>query len=154
MRRFSFLLRTIFIPVLTSLWLAACAGLSSNDPYSYSHPVLNKKDKAYFIAIRDAIARDDRDWLASQATLVLCSLHGHHVVLETKKQILRHYDEIINAYVRDAVKKQNPDDLFKNWGGIMVGRGAIWFDRISDGNVNEDLWPYHIITINNESRLP
>jgi hypothetical protein len=42
------------------------------------------------------------------------------------------YERIFNARVLDAVRKQNFDDLFANWRGVMIGDGELWFSGVCE----------------------
>jgi len=66
------------------------------------------------------------------------------VMIENKEEFFHHYDEIINAYIRDAVEKQTFSDLFSTSEGIMIGEyGAIWIIK------NLDIGKMQIFKINN-----
>ncbi len=108
------------------------------------------EDKAYVRAVKNAIRHGGKEWLADQIDWPLRAHVGRAKWVHTKKEFLKHYDEIINAYVQEAVQRQDVNDLFKSWRGIMVGKqGALWIAQLGVAGTDHGPWTYYIITINN-----
>jgi hypothetical protein len=59
------------------------------------------------------------------------------------------YNRIFNKKVTEAVERQSYDSLFKNWRGVMIGNGEIWFTTASpvENDPTKDI--IYIIGINN-----
>ena len=49
------------------------------------------------------------------------------MVVRGSAELLKRYREVFNDNVVRAMKAQEPDTLFANWQGVMVGDGQIWF---------------------------
>jgi hypothetical protein len=87
------------------------------------------RDEAHvFRSLQRAIAANDR---SSAAALFVYPFRvnrsaSSHFAVRTKAELLKSFDKILPDTVRRAIIKQNPDSLFHNWQGSMVGNGAIW----------------------------
>jgi hypothetical protein len=66
------------------------------------------------------------------------------------QQVLKHYATVIGPELKANVLKQNPDDDFKNYQGVMVGDGGrnIWLDNYGDEGAGIPT-RFEIITIDN-----
>ena len=58
---------------------------------------------------------------------------GRRTVVRSRAELLRRYREVFNENVIRAVKAQEPDTLFANWQGVMLGDGQIWFSGVCAG---------------------
>ena len=47
--------------------------------------------------------------------------------VKTRSEFVRRYAEIFTPAVRAAILRQRPTELFRNWQGLMIGNGEIWF---------------------------
>jgi hypothetical protein len=68
--------------------------------------------------------------------------------LKTKKDAKEHATALFDEHLKSAVRNQSPDSLFKNWQGVMIGNGEIWFSEVAKGPGKEKVWVYRIIKIN------
>lgn len=60
-------------------------------------------------------------------------INGKWVIVNNKNDFVRNYSQIVNDYVKNAVKKQAFSKLFSTSSGIMIGeQGAIWVVKRSD----------------------
>jgi hypothetical protein len=131
------------------LFLASVFVMTPDFVHASEGDPVNDEDKAYFSAIHDAVLGNAKEWLAGQLALPMkVTIHGHKVKIQTKKQFLQNYDEVINTYIRDSVRKQDINDLFKDWRGLMIGQGAIWYEKLGRNNSQDDPVTYCIIAIN------
>jgi hypothetical protein len=64
--------------------------------------------------------------------------------------VLKDYATVIGPELKANMLKQNPDDYFKNYRGVIVGDGGrnIWLDNYGDEAVGIPT-RFEIITINN-----
>jgi hypothetical protein len=105
-------------------------------------------DKAFFQEIKQAIESHDAKWIAENINLPLnVNINGKKFSIKTEKSFIKNYDNIITTSIVDAVRLQDENDMFKNWQGIMIGRGQIWFGQYIDEKVNRSF--YYIKAINN-----
>jgi hypothetical protein len=106
------------------------------------------KKQAFVVALQQAIRTDDKSWLAEHTRYPL-RYYGHRKIpINSKAAFLKNYPAIIGAKLRAFVLAQDPENVFENWQGMMVGDGStnIWVR-----NEGEDLDPrYLIITINDD----
>ena len=56
---------------------------------------------------------------------------------------MNHYLEIVTPEVQRAISEQEPDKLFANEGGAMIGNGAVWFRCPDDLLTNGDTGSFH-----------
>jgi hypothetical protein len=49
------------------------------------------------------------------------------------------------------VVEQKPDELFKNWSGIMVGRGQVWFVTVAKDVKDPQTYYIVIVAINGDA---
>lgn len=97
---------------------------------------------SFFERFRDAVMADRKREVIGMLSLPIRTwLDGRWTVLRTADAVLRHYERIFNATVREALVDQDPHDLLVMEQGVMVGRGEVW------------LAPHHetikVIAINN-----
>jgi hypothetical protein len=118
---------------------------------------------AFFRTFQSAFRKNDRQKLASLISYpVLTTLKHKEVRIRNPEQLLSHSDEIFDEGVRCAILNATEKDVWGNWRGFTIDRGAIWFDVIiprsdrTDTNA-PDYWtkfPFKIITINNDAYYP
>jgi hypothetical protein len=103
-------------------------------------------DKKFLASVVDAINRRDFAWIANHTiySVSIASSNGTQLVdtSEEFREILnRELTDSIRAKILDAAKQP----LFKNWQGVMIGDGILWFDEYS---TNENgPWTYDIEAI-------
>ena len=115
---------------------------------------------AFFKTFQAAFNNNDRAKVASLVSYpVLTSLHRKRVHIKNAAQFRTHYNEIFNRQISCAILAASTRDVWGNWRGFMVARGAIWFDAIvpagERANTSSPDYssrdPFKIITINNDS---
>lgn len=102
-------------------------------------------EKAFFLELQKAVTGDNKEWLLAH----ICDdalLNGKP--LGTSQKLLTDYQRIIDQSVRSQVAAQAADNLFKNWQGLMVGNGAIWFDKYDCPTLAGPVAAYAIIAFN------
>jgi len=105
-------------------------------------------DKAFFQKIRLAVENHDAKWMAKNIGFpITVSLNGKRVPIKSEKSFITNYDIIVTKSIVDAVLSQDENDMFKNWQGIMVGHGQLWFNEYMDTDKTHSF--YLIIAINN-----
>lgn len=71
---------------------------------------------------------------------------GSLIILRTADDLLSKYDQVFTDKVHAAIQQQKPGELEKNWSGIMVGNGEIWFTQIRPNGAKQ--FEYKIIAFN------
>ncbi len=107
-------------------------------------------DKAFFDQVRKAVLTDDVEWLsrALSSYPFTVKLKAGQIKLKNEADLKKHAPAILTAKLKEVVRNQSPDSLFKNWQGVMVGSGEIWFSEIGKTNENKLVWVYRITAIN------
>ncbi|WP_325698434.1 hypothetical protein [Pseudorhodoplanes sp.] len=96
--------------------------------------------------LQRALREHDRAWLADHVSYPL-RYHGRTIaVIRNRNDFLRNYDAIVSDRLRSAVLMQDPERVFENWQGLMVGDGPrnMWLRETGEGEAAR----YEIVTIN------
>ncbi len=96
--------------------------------------------------LQRALRDHDRAWLADRIRYPL-RYHGRMVtVIRNRSDFLRSYDSVVSDRLRTAILIQDPERVFENWQGMMVGDGThnMWLRERGEG----DAARYEIVTIN------
>jgi hypothetical protein len=108
-------------------------------------------DMAFCEQLKKAVSSDDVEWLSGAVSYPLrIKLEGGHLTLENKDDFKKHSAVVLTPYVKSAVQNQSTNSLFKNWRGVVIGQGAVWFELITEKTNNGAQWRYRIIGINSE----
>lgn len=104
----------------------------------------------FIVELQTAICNDDKTWLADRLHLPVTYFGKTKQVIRSKAWFLKHYATVIGPELKANVVKQNPDDDFKNYQGVMVGDGGrnIWLDNYGDEGAGIPT-RFEIITIDN-----
>ena len=138
----------IFLLTLLSTPLAPSVSIAEADAYQ-----ITSGDKAFYEQIKKAILAEDFDSFAAAVAYPIelyfageRRLQPSSTRVRTKAQLKKYKSVILDEHLKDVVRRQSADSLFKSWRGIMVGNGEIWFDQVQcKGSTN---WTYRIIAIN------
>ncbi|ODR95437.1 hypothetical protein AUC69_02765 [Methyloceanibacter superfactus] len=105
---------------------------------------------AIVLALQDAVRTNDKDWFVAHLHFPVRYFGKTKHVIRSKDWFLSHYDTIIGPELKAAILGQDPEDIFKNYQGLMVGGGShnIWLEDFGDpgGGIPSR---FEIITINN-----
>jgi hypothetical protein len=136
------------------MWLRAAAALllvvMSFDP----SPAQKERAEAADVPAKRAIVRDlqralrenDRSWIADRIRYPL-RYHGQMVaVIRNRDDFLRNYARFVSDRLRTAILIQDPEQVFENWQGLMIGDGThnMWLRESGEGEAAR----YEIVTIN------
>ena len=82
----------------------------------------------FFKTFQNAINSANVDMVAKMVEfpLKVHNVDGTHLI-ETQKDFVAQYEQIINNDVYNEVIQQNFEELFVHQTGIMIGRGQVWF---------------------------
>ncbi|MBZ5566533.1 MAG: hypothetical protein LAN64_01650 [Acidobacteriia bacterium] len=91
------------------------------------------------------------------------SLHGRRTLIGNRLQFVREYNNIFTGPIRCAILHADTADVWGNYSGFMIGRGAVWWDaripkkdtdKIARGEeIPGNKYPLKIMTVNNENVL-
>jgi hypothetical protein len=103
-------------------------------------------DRDFLLNLKKAIRTDDRDWLAGHMHYPASYYGPKFIMIKNRASFDNQYPMLIGPKLRAIVLAQDPDQLFRDRHGIMIGSDPnIWFYNF--GNGPEDI-RYEIITIN------
>jgi hypothetical protein len=101
---------------------------------------------ATVMRFQQAVRANDKAWLAAHTRYPL-SYFGHQkLVIPDNAAFLRNYALLFGAKLRAAMLAQDPESVFENAQGLMIGEGRynVWIRDTGDG----DAICYQIIAIN------
>ena len=137
------------------MWLRTAAALllaaMSFDPLpAQTQPAHAEAELPAKLAIaRDlqrALRENDRSWIADRIRYPL-RYHGRMVaVIRNRDDFLRNYARFVSDRLRTAILIQDPEQVFENWQGLMIGAGThnMWLRESGEGEAAR----YEIVTIN------
>jgi hypothetical protein len=101
--------------------------------------------QAMVIRVQHAVRDNDKAWLAAHTRYPLNYFGRHKLVIRDLAAFLRNYSLLFGAALRSAVMAQEPESVFENWQGVMIGAGLynIWIRNNGDA-----ARPYQIVAIN------
>ena len=101
---------------------------------------------AFVRELQKAIRADNRAWLADHIQYPLRHHGRMATVIRDRSDFVRNYATIVSERLRRAILAQEPDKVFENWQGVMVGDGShnMWLRESGEG----DNFRYEIVTIN------
>jgi len=110
---------------------------------------ITPSDKALFGQIRNAILTDNIDWLANSVSYpTVLRPGGHEIRVSSKRALKKRAKLFLNEHLKSIVRTQSPDTLFKNWQGVMIGDGEIWFSEVVEKGQKQRGWMFRVIAIN------
>lgn len=128
--RFAFLVAALLLGLLGRT-------VSADEPIEQRLDALfgeHERYLAFFQELKDAVIGDDRKKVAGLVHYPLNVFVGRRrMVVRSSAELLKRYREVFNDNVVRAMKAQEPDTLFANWQGVMVGDGQIWFSGVCAG---------------------
>jgi hypothetical protein len=106
-------------------------------------------DRSFFEQIKRAVMTNDVEWLSGSIRYPLkVNFKSGSLMLENKEDFKKHSAAVLTGHLRSAVQNQSFDSLFKNWQGVMVGHGVIWFEQTKGKNDKD--FVYRIVGMNPE----
>lgn len=111
----------------------------------------------FFHKLRETVSANQRDSVARMVQYPLTVLIDDKPVrIATPQSFLAHYEEIINPAERCAITAVKDSDVWSNWQGYTIDRGAIWWEKSATKRderpgqeINWSRIPFKLKTINN-----
>jgi hypothetical protein len=120
----------------------AKVGACSNSTVEEWGPERAAQARAFLAALKLAVRRRDKKAVASTVLYPLRLFVGaRETTVRDSAEFVKKYEQILQPRIVAAIVDQDPDCLFGNWQGAMVGHGEVWFQRQSSGE-------FKIITVN------
>jgi len=120
---------------------AAAQTAPQNDPPQYS-------DEDFARDVQKAVGAGDAAWLADRARYPVKVFGKRILVIRNKKAFVASASSFLGPKLKAAVLAQKPDELFRNYQGVMIGQiQNIWFYNFGEGGEKND---FRIITINGD----
>ena len=98
--------------------------------------------KSFLIKLQSIVKTNNKKQFASLVHYPIRVLDGDHSTeIYSPSDFVEKYSSIVTSDVRHAISVQPANCLFANGQGMMIGRGQLWFQKESSGDMK-------IITIN------
>lgn len=151
---------TFVCVLLTVLPIALAAQDTGPPPPScrfQDDPADCKDAFTFFHKLKAAVSANQRDLVARMVWYPLeVYIDDKRVRIAGPQALLAHYNEIINPAERCAISTVEDTDVWGNWQGYTIDRGAIWWDKLAskkDEKPGQDIdWtkiPFKIKRFNN-----
>ena len=76
---------------------------------------------AFVAPLQKAVGADDKAWLVAHLHVPVHYYGAKTRVIRSRAWFLSHYASVMSKEVKAAVLAQDPDQVFENWQGLMVG---------------------------------
>lgn len=119
-----------------------CAILCKGDSVTAS-------DIAFFEEVKRSVLTEDVKWFSGALSypVTLKSQKGD-IQLKNPGDVKKNASLIFTPEIKAALRAQSPQALFKNWQGVMVGDGQLWFAEVAEKSDKGKRWVYRITALN------
>lgn len=109
---------------------------SCGPTYSYSRAI------GVLTSFQQAVTDNDANRVAALLLYPLrYDAHGRTTMVRSRHDLVAEYRSLFSAHARRVITKPDPHALFCNDQGFMVGDGAVWGNRTTNGH-------YGVVTLN------
>ena len=134
-------MRKVFTVVLVLAALSRPLSAAASDFYS-----VTDADKKFLTEIVDVMRKNDAAWIASHMVYPLSLVASNHTrVMKTKEEFTPVLAQKLTESVRAKIAGDAEKPLFKNWQGVMIGDGILWFSEYQ--HAGDKSWRYGIFAI-------
>jgi hypothetical protein len=128
-----------FVALMFSLFAFVLPGhAGALDPY----PV-TEADKKFLAEIVNAVQKQDTVWIADHMMYPLSIVVSNQTrIVNTKEEFRPILGQELSHEIRTKIVHDAKQPLFKNWKGLMVGDGIVWFTEY--GKSENGPWYYVI----------
>ncbi len=121
--------------------------ITSNHNYK-AFPITDS-DRNFFNEIRNAVLSDNIAWMAKHVYYPFTLRFGEKSFkLKGEKDFVTHANLILTPVLKSVVRNQTVAALFKNWQGVMIGNGEIWFSEVGETDNGKLIWTQKILALN------
>jgi hypothetical protein len=91
--------------------------------------------QAMVMQVQQAVRANNKAWLAAHARYPLNYFGSRKFVIRDKAAFVRSYPAVFGTTLRSAILAQDPESVFENWQGLMIGEGRYnaWIRDLGDG---------------------
>ena len=88
--------------------------------------------RIFLAALKKAVAADDRNKVASMFLYpIVIDIRNRGMLFRTPASLLASYDLIFTPHLKKIIAEAKADDLFRNYKGVMINDGEVWFEKIN-----------------------
>jgi hypothetical protein len=116
--------------ILASVLFGTFASSAGEDLY----PV-TASDKAFFKQVQKAVLVQNWEWVSAAVSYPIdVYLNKGTLRIATKEELKKRMPLIFGEHLKQVIRAQTEASLFKNWQGVMIGQGEIWFSEVEEKN--------------------
>ena len=98
---------------------------------------ISEADKKFLAEIADAVQKNDTNWIAEHMVYPLSIVEDNKKrIVTTREQFMPVISQKFTVELRANITAAAKKPLFKNWQGVMVGDGLVWFSEYQ----RDDKW--------------
>ena len=110
-------------------------------------------DKAFLSDVLAAVEKKDAAWIASHTLLPVAVGSGkERRIVKSEKEFRAIVARSLSPELTRQMRADAKDPLFKNWRGVMLGNGILWFTERTESD--KDPWRYVILALGNFAFQP
>lgn len=86
--------------------------------------------RAFLASLKVALGGGDKQKVAAMVQYPLrANVDKTHRLIRDSAEFVKDYNRLFTPAVVKAVERQQPECLFANWQGVMIGHGEVWFEE-------------------------
>ncbi len=122
---------------------AAAAAMSRAEIAAYD---VTSADKAFLLDVLAAVEKRDAAWIARHTLLPVAVGSGKkRRIVRSEIDFRKILERSISLDLAKRMQADAKDPLFKNWRGVMLGDGILWFTECRESDKKP--WRYAILAI-------
>jgi len=104
---------------------------------------VNAGDRAFLRDVLAAVERKDATWIGVHSLLPMAVTEDGKTRVIEKEELVRLVKHSLTDAFSARFHSEAQKPLFKNWRGVMVGDGILWFEQIK--RHDNDPWTFAIL---------
>ncbi len=89
--------------------------------------------RIFLAALQKAVAADNKLKVASMIKYpIVITVQKRDVLFRTPASLVASYEQIFTPDLKKMIAEAKADELFRNYKGVMINNGEIWFDKINE----------------------
>jgi len=110
----------------------AVAAMSKAEIAAYD---VTPADKAFLLDVLAAVEKRDAAWIASHTLLPIAIGSGkERRIVRSEKEFRKMLERSLSLDLSKQMQADAKDPLFKNWRGVMLGDGILWFTECRESD--------------------
>jgi hypothetical protein len=91
---------------------------------------VTEADRKFLAEVVAAVSRKDAAWIVMHSNLPMALVAGDKRRILEKEEYTRLVSQALTDSFCARFQSEAKKDLFKNWRGVMIGDGILWFTQV------------------------